>query len=70
MYQPLTFCTSEELVHELINRKTFIGVVIMSKKENRNSDGASHSDFSTYTSLDCENLGNLLDIILQNLRTL
>lgn len=46
----LAFFTTRELIEELVNRTTFIGVVVASKDEHKHSNQV-HSDFDTLTTL-------------------
>jgi hypothetical protein len=46
----LAFFTTQELIEELVNRTTFVGVVVASKDEHR-QQGQVHSDFNTFTTM-------------------
>jgi hypothetical protein len=45
----LRFATVTELIKELVNRTTFVGVVVASDKEHRRRDTV-HDTFNTYAS--------------------
>jgi hypothetical protein len=46
----LAFFTTRELIEELVNRTTFVGVVVASKDEHKRPDQV-HSDFDTLTTM-------------------
>jgi hypothetical protein len=46
----LEFSTVAELISELVNRTTFVGVVVASDKEHKRRDTV-HDTFNTYASL-------------------
>jgi hypothetical protein len=46
----LVFATVTELIKELVNRTTFVGVVVASDKEHKRGDTV-HDTFNTYASL-------------------
>ncbi len=46
----LMFSTVTELIKELVNRTTFVGVVVASDKEHKRRDTV-HDTFNTYASL-------------------
>ena len=46
----LVFSTVTELIKELLNRTTFVGVVVASDKEHKRRDTV-HDTFNTYASL-------------------
>jgi hypothetical protein len=68
MESDLCFASNEDLIMELMERKTFVGVVVMSKDEHRTPE-QEHGDFVTYTSLpDRENMIELMEAVLGGLR--
>lgn len=46
----LAFFTTQELIEELVNRTTFVGVVVASKDEHKHQNQV-HSDFNTFTTM-------------------
>ena len=58
----IEIATTKELIDELINRQTFVGVVISSDDVHR-TDSQKHQKFTVKTSLDTENLLKLIDQI-------
>lgn len=47
----LAFFTTQELIEEIVNRTTFVGVVIQSDQEHKNS-AQVHDNFNTFASLE------------------
>jgi hypothetical protein len=64
----LCFVSNEDLITELVSRRTFVGVVVMSKDEHR-ATGQEHGDFVTYSGLNTrENTVELMEAVLGGLR--
>jgi len=59
----LEFATNHELIDELMNRTTFAGVVVCSRKE-RKSDEV-HDNWNVYTSLNVEQTKLILENALE-----
>jgi len=59
----LDFATNQELVNELINRTTFAGIVVCSRKE-RKSDEV-HDNWNVYSSLNVEQTKLILENALE-----
>lgn len=55
----IEFATTNELIAELLNRTTFVGIIIHSMDENRDPD-MFHKSFQISTTLSSENLSKLL----------
>jgi hypothetical protein len=63
---PIELCTTAELVNELMNRKTFLGVVIHSEKELKGEwpgEGTFQVHFNS--NLDAGQASRLLDAVAQ-----
>ncbi len=63
----IDFCTNEELINELMKRKTFVGIVI-SANDFRSVDNGTPSDFRVYGNglLESE-AKNLLSFVVNHL---
>jgi hypothetical protein len=61
----LAFCTTEELVSELMRRKTFLGVVVHSEQEMRSAQWTGEKIFKVHLNenLDAAHAGRLLDTV-------
>lgn len=65
----LEFCTTQELIHELMRRKTFLGVVIHSEEELRGARWTGERIFKVHfnSNLDSDQACGLLDAIVNHL---
>jgi 3-dehydroquinate dehydratase len=65
----LELTTSEELMKELINRTTFVGIIIHSKHENRGNH-VTHSNFTVKIgALNDEQAIHILELALDKLKS-
>jgi len=62
--------TTQELIEELMRRKTFLGVVIHSQEELKGRDWAGERVFSVHhnANLAAAEAGRLLDVVAEHLR--
>jgi hypothetical protein len=63
----LEFVSTTELLNEIINRKTFAGVVIYSKNEHC-QDGQIHNDFNVLTTCSVPTTAELLNKVITELQ--
>ena len=64
----LAFYTTQELIDELLRRKTFAGVVIRSEQEYRCNNRGEKRIFKAYhKNLSAAEVGQLLDAVVQQL---
>jgi len=63
----LEFATTGEILTELFNRKTFIGVIISSAKEHL-SPHTNHDDFRMSTAVTREQTIHLLEYTIERLK--
>jgi len=65
----LTFASTQELVDELLRRKTFLGVVIQSEKEYRGEGWGKERVFRVHfnANLEAEQAGRLLDAVAERM---
>ena len=65
----LAFYTTQELIDELLRRKTFLGVVIRSDQECRCNDRSEKRIFKVYhnENLSTTQAGQLLEVVAQRL---
>jgi hypothetical protein len=65
----LAFYTTTELIEELMRRKTFLGVVIHSDTEHRQSTWTGDKVFRVHlnSNMDCEQAGRLLEVVSAHL---
>lgn len=69
MNSELAFHTTQELIQELMSRKTFLGVVVHSSDELRGSRWAGDQMFKVHfnSNLEPEQAARLLDVIASHL---
>jgi len=69
MNSGLEFFTTQELISELMRRKTFLGIVVHSTDELRGSTWAGEKVFQVHfnSNLDAEQAGRLLDVVAGHL---
>ncbi len=68
MQEPdLAFFTTQELIDELMRRKTFLGVVVHSQDEFRNAEWGEERVFRVRfnSNLDAVQAGRLLDVVAE-----
>jgi len=65
----LAFCTTQELIQELLQRKTFLGVLVQSAQEYRCDDWGEQRIFKVRFSenLSASEAGQLLKIVAQHM---
>ena len=65
----LAFCTTQELIDELLRRKTFLGVVIRSDQEYRCGNWGEERIFKVHfnENLSAAQAGRLLDVVANHL---
>ncbi len=68
--QDLELYTSEELIQELLNRTTFVGVLIRSETEAKSATGHKCFRVDGSTNLNPEQVLNILDQLVGQLKEL
>lgn len=63
----LQLATTKEIVGELLGRKTFAGVVLVSPEEHRH-EGQIHNHFELFTAADTESTISILKNALESLK--
>ena len=61
MNYEIGFHTTDELIEELMGRKTFMGIVVASTKEHLGDDVVTHKKFNVYSTLNTEQSAMLLE---------
>ena len=68
MKNSLELFTSKELIEELFNRSTFVGVLITSNEEHR-YDFQVHNSYSAYSTVPLDQISNLLEYTVNQIKT-
>ena len=63
----LEFATTQELLEELMNRETFVGMIIHSEDENK-SQSQVHENFRFYTTSDIQSTIVMLNTAIESLK--
>jgi hypothetical protein len=63
----LEFTTTDDLIQELIKRKTFVGLILHSESEQRFA-GQIHNDFRLYTTVQMEETLQMLENTVHELK--
>jgi hypothetical protein len=64
----LETCSTKDIIDELINRETFVGVIIYSNDEHKH-ENQSHQDFDLKTSFHKDDAEKLLEVGLGILKS-
>ncbi len=63
----LEFSTTDELITELTNRSTFVGVIVASTAEQKNPN-QKHDNFNCFTTMDGDGTIQILESLLQAMK--